>query len=290
MKYLLTKFHITPQVEEQLQPSRDLLADICGECGYESFEDTDDGLNGYIQQDHYSDIALEEALKDFPIDGVTIIYSTEEIPDQNWNEAWEEIGFQPICVAGKLTIYDARHTDDPEQFSTPINIGIQARNAFGTGTHETTRMMVGTLMELPLEGTRVLDCGCGTGILSIAALMMGASEAVGYDIDEWSVDNARHNAALNGVDDRFEALLGDASALSHVSGVFDVVVANINRNILFTDMPHFRDVVNIGATIVISGFYTEDAAMLVKKAAEMGLQEVGRKIENNWCCIRFEVG
>ncbi len=289
MKYLLTKFCITCPSEELLQPSKDLLADMCGECGYESFEDTDDGVIAYIQRDSYSDAALEAALHDFPIKSVTIVYTTEELPDQDWNEAWEEEGFEPICVAGKLTIYDAHHTTDPDGFSTPINIGIQARNAFGTGTHETTRMVVEELMNTPLEDARVLDCGCGTGILSIAALKMGAAEAVGYDIDEWCVENARHNAELNGVGEHFEALQGDASVLSHVSGIFNVVVANINRNIIREDMTQFRDVITQGATVIISGFYEDDADMLVEEAKDYDLMEVGRKVNNSWCCIKFEL-
>ncbi len=287
MKYLLTKFRITSPAEELLQPCRELLADACGEVGYESFEDTAEGITGYIQQDNYSELLLQQTLKDFPIEGVTIDYATEDIPDQNWNEAWEQEGFAPIDVMGKVTIYDARHTDAPDGFSTPVSIGIETRNAFGTGTHETTRMVVATLLETPLNGKRVLDCGCGTGILAIAALKCGADAAVGYDIDEWSVDNAQHNASLNGVADRFEALQGDVSVLSHVDGLFDVVVANINRNILLADMEHFKSVMSHGSRLILSGFYEDDALMLIERAYALGMKEVSRKTDNNWCSIVF---
>jgi ribosomal protein L11 methyltransferase len=285
MKYLSTTFMIECQSPDLLQPCRELLADSCGEAGYESFIDTDDGIIGYIQQDQYSEPHLKEVLASFPMQDVTITYVTEEIPDQDWNEAWESEGFAPIIVDGKVTIYDAHHVEDAEQFSTPIQIGIQTRNAFGTGTHETTRMIVSSILSMPMSGRRVLDCGCGTGILGIAALKCGASEVVAYDIDEFSTENARHNAVLNGVGDKVDILLGSAGVLSHVEGIFDVVLANINRNVLLADMESFRSVMAQGAALVLSGFYEEDAPMLLQKAETLGLHEVSRKVDNNWCCL-----
>ncbi len=285
MKYLSTTFKIECPSSVLLQPCRELLADSCGEVGYESFMDSDDGVVGYIQQENYSEPHVRELIASFPIAGVTITYNTEEIPDQDWNETWEAEGFEPIVVDGKVTIYDAHHVEDAEQFSSPIQIGIQARNAFGTGNHETTRMIVSTLLELPLTGRRVLDCGCGTGILGITAVKCGAASVVAYDIDEFSSDNARHNAVLNGVGEQIDVLLGNANVLSHVEGIFDVVLANINRNVLLQDMEAFHNVMASGASLVLSGFYTEDAPMLLQKAETLGLHEVSRKVDNNWCCL-----
>ncbi len=285
MKYLSTTFKIECPSSDLLQPCRELLADSCGEAGYESFMDSDDGIIGYIQQENYSELHVRELIASFPIDGVTITYSTEEIPDQDWNETWESEGFDPIVVDGKVTIYDAHHVEDAEQFSSPIQIGIQARNAFGTGNHETTRMIVSTLLELPLTGRRVLDCGCGTGILGITAVKCGAASVVAYDIDEFSSDNARHNAVLNGVGEQIDVLLGNANVLSHVEGIFDVVLANINRNVLLQDMEAYHNVMSSGASLVLSGFYTEDAPMLLQKAETLGLHEISRKVDNNWCCL-----
>ena len=285
MKYLSTTFNIEVPSEELMQPSRELLADSCGEIGYESFMDSDGGIVGYIQQEHYSETMVKEMVEHFPISGVAITYVTEDIPDQDWNETWEAEGFTPIIVDGKVTIYDAHHVKDAEQFSTPIQIGIQARNAFGTGNHETTRMIVSTLLSLPLSSRRVLDCGCGTGILGIVAIKCGAKEVVAYDIDEFCTDNARHNAILNGVGEQMDVLLGNAGVLSHVEGIFDVVLANINRNILLQDMEAFHSVMAHGASLVLSGFYEEDAPMLLQKAETLGLHEVSRKIDNNWCCL-----
>ena len=134
---------------------------------------------------------------------------------------------------------------------------------------------------------RVLDCGCGTGILSIVAKRCGAENVTAYDIDEWSVDNTRHNAELNKVVID-EILLGDVSVLSHVDGMFDVIVANINRNILLADLPEIVETLNAGGTVVLSGFYDDDAQMLVDKAAELGLHETGRNVTNAWTMLVFE--
>jgi ribosomal protein L11 methyltransferase len=288
MRYYSSTFHIECSDANLLQAARELLADALGEGGYEAFEDTPDGIIGYVQEDNYDESAVKEAIATFPLGDVTITYSTESVPDQNWNAAWEEEGFEPIEVKKVVTIYDAHHTSDPDIFSTPLNIGIEARNAFGTGNHETTRLMVESILEQPLDGRRVLDCGCGTGILAITALRCGAKEAVAFDIDEWSAENTRHNAELNGVGDRIEVLCGDAHVLSHVEGIFDVILANINRNILLEDMPRYHDVLTRGGALILSGFYEEDAPLLLKKAEAMGLHEISRKTDNGWCSLAFQ--
>ena len=285
MRYFSTTFHITSPEAYLLSACRDLLSDALGDCGYEAFEETEDGIVGYVQVQNYDEPEVVRCLSELPLQGVSISYDTVLVPDQDWNAAWEEEGFSPIIVKNLVTIYDARHTDNAEQFSTPINICIETRNAFGTGTHETTRMMVEMLLEMPLEGKRVLDCGCGTGILGIAALKCGAAEVVGFDIDEWSAENAKHNAQLNGVGEKMDVLCGDASVLSHVEGIFDVVIANINRNILLADMPHYHDVLAKGGTLVLSGFYEDDAPLLLEKAESFGLHEFSRKTDNRWCCL-----
>ena len=299
MKYFLSRFNIDCSAADTLldnndnngdtlmQACRELLADGLGSCGYESFIDTDEGLDAYVQQEEYHEILVKEYLSQFPIEGVDIKFKTEEIPDQDWNATWEADGFEPIDVDGMVTIYDARNTEDAEQFSAPVKIGIHARNAFGTGTHETTRMIISMLLSLPLEGKRILDCGCGTGILSIAALKCGGQSAVAYDIDEWSAENAKHNAELNGVADRMEVMLGNAGLLSHVEGIFDVVMANINRNILLADMEAFHSVMARDGVLLLSGFYVSDADMLTEKATSLGMSEVARKTDGGWCAIQF---
>ena len=147
-------------------------------------------------------------------------------------------------------------------------------------------MICAELMQLP-SVARVLDCGTGTGILGIAALKLGAREAVGYDIDEWSADNARHNAVINMVDGQFTSLLGDASILKEVSGQFDVVLANINRNILLNDMEAFVGKMAPHSTLLLSGFYEQDIPMLEEKAASLGLKKQTQQHDGDWACLMF---
>lgn len=284
MKYKIADFKIACTTE-LTQIAKDLLSDLMGEVGFESFEDTPDGLKGYIPADLMDTNSLKQVLETFPLEGVKITYTLSDTEDKNWNEAWENTGFAPINIDDKVVIYDARTGKKPTDDSL-INIGIEAKQAFGTGTHETTRMMIGAMLQLSLKGKRVLDCGCGTGILGIAALKLGAEAVVGFDIDEWSVENTQHNAAINEVDN-IEVFHGDAHVLSHVSGVFDVVLANINRNILLNDMPAYLEIMNAGSVLIISGFYEEDVKLLDEKANSLGLVRTSQKTDNHWCCLTF---
>ena len=306
MKYFEADFVISP-----LSPdAADLLAAIAGEAGFESFEETPTGLKGYVQQQLFDQEALQTALAEFPFDHVAITYTIREAEDRDWNEQWEQEGFDPIVLPG-LIIHDGRHLPDSSLFTfhSSLLIEIDAHQAFGTGTHETTRMICSELLEhmgtVPSVSRshsdritgglspcvrppqRVLDCGTGTGILSICALKLGAKEAIGYDIDEWSVDNARHNAVINLVDDRFTSLLGDATILNKVEGTFDLVLANINRNILLADMPAFKQKMAPGATLILSGFYTADCPMLIEKAATLGLTLQQQREDHDWACLVF---
>ena len=283
MKYFEAEFTITPYSAD----ASDLLAALAGEAGFETFEETDTGLLGYVQQEVFDRAALDAVLNDFPFEGTTITCDIREAEDRDWNEQWEQEGFDPIIVADRLAIHDGRHLPVTPY---PIAIEIDAHLAFGTGTHETTRMICETILELMDQATKkpaVLDCGTGTGILSICALKSGAPKAIGYDIDEWSVDNARHNAVINGVDERFQSLLGDASILNKVEGPFDLVLANINRNILLADLPVFCKKMADGAHLILSGFYTSDNTLLIEKAEALGLTLQTKKEDHDWSCLVF---
>ena len=286
MKYYEVNFNIKASAD-LMQSVSDVVSALAGEASFETFEETADGLTGYVQQQLFDEVLLRELLATLPFTEATVDYTVGEAENLDWNEQWEQTGFDPIVIGGRIIIHDGVHLPELNSQHPTLNIQISARMAFGTGTHETTRMMVGTLADMPLEGCRVLDCGTGTGILSIAALKLGAREAVGYDIDEWSVDNARHNAAINSVDDRFSALLGDAGILNKVEGVFDVVVANINRNILLADMPAFVAKLARWGTLMLSGFYCADVPLLKEKAETLGMVLTNEKEEHDWCCIRF---
>ena len=305
MKYYEVKFTILPYSDD----AADIVAALAGEAGFESFDTSAEGLTGYVQKPLFDEPMLRQLLDACPLPDVTVTYTVGEAEDRDWNEAWEQEGFEPIFIEKRdfevrgtryevrgILIHDGRHLPQdcsPSSFLVPpsskkqIAIEIDARQAFGTGTHETTRMMCAALLDHNLEGCRVLDCGTGTGILAIAALKLGAREAVGYDIDEWSADNARHNAVINRVDDRFTSLLGDASILDKVEGTFDVVMANINRNILLADMPAFVAKMAPGATLLLSGFYAEDVPLLVAKAEELGLSLKSRHEDQKWASLRF---
>ena len=191
--------------------------------------------------------------------------------------------YEPIYIDDLCVIHDTTHL--PDNAGGAMDVTIDAKLAFGTGNHETTRMIVKTLFEVELKGKSVLDCGCGTGILSIVAAKLGASHVTGYDIDEWSVKNTEHNAELNGVRDDVEVLHGDAHVLTHISGIFNIIIANINRNILLNDMPYFKDVLASGGMLILSGFYEDDIPLLVEKASTLGLLYEGKKTENGWAMI-----
>ena len=350
MKYYEVDFTISPCSQD----AQDILSAMTGEAGFETFEETATGLKGYVQQALFDEDALHGAIDAFPFDGVDITYSIQEAEDKDWNEQWEQEGFEPIIVGdGRLIIHDGRHL--PEQLCTAdtelatantepatantepatantelatantepatantepatanteqvtanteqvTTIEIDAHLAFGTGTHETTRMICSMLLDMNLQEKKVLDCGCGTGILAICALKLGADSAVGYDIDGWSADNTRHNAVINQVDDRITTLCGDASVLdgfvsssptakasASVPG-FNLVMANINRNILLQDMDRFRNVMAPKANLILSGFYIKDCALLESKAQTLGLSLKATRTDGDWACLLFSL-
>lgn len=294
MKYYEVNFTINPCSQD----ARDILAAMAGDTGFETFEETDEGLKGYVQQSLFDQASLDQTITFFPIAGTHIIYKVEEAEDKDWNEQWEQEGFEPIEVRCKkddergakeisLVIHDGRHLPNfqPSTLNPPLLIEIDAHLAFGTGTHETTRMICAALLDESLQGKKVLDAGCGTGILGIATLKLGAESVTSYDIDEWSADNTRHNAVINQVDNSMTILCGDASLLDSVQERFDYVLANINRNILLQDMERFRKVMAKGATLIISGFYTEDIPLLEAKGKEFGLTLCNHWEDNCWACI-----
>lgn len=287
MKYLKVDFNIQQTSADvfNMQDARDLLAALTGEISFESFEDTESGIIGYVQESLYNVAELEKTIENFPIYGVGISFKTSEAEYKDWNSEWENKGFEPIVIGDKCIVHDTKNI--PAQ-KFPIDITIDAKLAFGTGTHQTTRMIIKQLINLNLHGKKILDCGCGTGILSFACLMCGAESAMGYDIDEWSTVNAEHNAKINNVKG-FDVMLGDSSLLNNtITGPFDIVIANINRNILKSDMPSFVSVMNNRAKLILSGFYEEDSISLEAQAETLGLKLDSKDIDDNWCCIALE--
>ncbi|GAB6982562.1 50S ribosomal protein L11 methyltransferase [Prevotella dentasini] len=285
MKYIELEFNIKPDSEL----AREIVMALAGEAGVESFYDEENCLKGYIQQIGYSAEKLTASLNQLPLEGVDVSFFARAAEDKDWNTEWEKSGFEPICIEGLCVISHIKDKDKvlkkSELSLLPQKIWIEPRQAFGSGTHETTQMIVSTLLNMDIKGKRVLDCGCGTGILGIIAAQAGAKNVVGYDIDEWSVDNTRHNAVLNGVE--IEVLEGDKSVLSNISGLFDIVLANINRNILLDDMEAFVSVMNECSWLILSGFYKEDVDLIAAKAKSLGLILQQLKENRNWCCLSF---
>lgn len=279
MKYFEVDFQLSPLSQDAC----DILAALTADAGFESFEETQHGIRGYVQQPLLDRQALEDIVNNFPIMGTNIIYTINKAEDKDWNEQWEQEGFEPIIVGNnRLAIHDGRHL--PSQ-PADISVEIDARLAFGTGTHETTQMICEWMLDMPMKDLRVMDAGCGTGILGIVALKLKANHVTAYDIDEWSSDNTRHNAVINRVDSQLSVYCGDATLLDSKTADYDLVLANINRNILLNDMPRFCQIMKQDAKLILSGFYTEDIPLLEARGKELGLTLTGAKNRDKWASI-----
>ena len=261
---------------------RDLLVDTLGNEGpYESFVETKEGLKAYVPVDLFDETWLRQQMQElrdqFPI--FNSQFSIQEMPDKNWNEEWEK-GHQAVLVEYEGGSVWVRAPFHPHREDVNYELIIEPKMSFGTAHHPTTYMMLSYVAELDMQGKRVLDMGCGTAVLGILAKMRGAEYVEGVDIDEWAFNNARENAASNGVE--IVLKLGDASSLQ---GHFDVVIANINRNILLNDMGRYSAVLNAGGTLLLSGFYEADEAALVARAGELGMTLEGKKNRDGWSAL-----
>ncbi len=259
-----------------------VLAQHAADAGFEAFEETAAGLDAYIPAPLFGERLLATLIATFPLAGVTLTPTCTRIPAADWNAAWEQEGFEPIDIAETLLVYDARRGTPPH--TRPIMIGIEAEMAFGTGTHATTQMILAQLLTLPVAGSSVVDCGCGTGILALAASKSGAATIVAYDIDERCVANSRHNAALNGITN-IDIRHGDATLLATLNRSFDIILANINRNVLLADMPYYKEVLAPSGTIIISGFFVDDIPLLEACAARHALTISARRTSDQWAML-----
>lgn len=277
MKY----FEITFQTQPHNETINDILAAFSGDAGCESFEETADGMKAYAQQSLFDRQLLDEALRNFPIPDTQITYRVEEAEDKDWNEEWEKNYFQPIIIGNECVIHSTFHKNVPQ---ARYNIIINPQMAFGTGHHETTSLMIGELLEADLQGKSVLDMGCGTSILAILASKRGAERLTAIDIDDWCISNSRDNFQLNGITN-IDVFQGDARSLQGRD--FDVVIANINRNILLNDMERYVECMHPSSTIFMSGFYVEDIPAIRKRGEELGLTFQYHREKNRWACVKL---
>lgn len=280
MKYLEYTFTTRPS-DDTVQ---DVLAAVLADAGFDSFVHAEGGaepLKAYIKKDNLDEAVLQAALAEFPLPGVEIEYAMEEAEDRNWNEVWEQNYFQPLVVDGRCVVASTFHKDVP---TAEYAITIDPRMSFGTGHHATTAQMIGMILDNPMEGRDVLDMGCGTSILAILARMRGARQCVAIDNDEWCVRNSAENIGLNAVD-HIDVRLGDASLLPSV-GPFDVVIANINRNILLDDMQAYADRMRPGALLFMSGFYVDDVPAIRAEAERIGLRFAEARDRDLWACVK----
>ena len=278
-EYIEVAIRIAPFSEENAE----IVTAEISELPFESFSSEDPYLKCYIQKELYDAHALKVVLGGVEGYGFDVEYSANLIPATNWNAVWES-QFNPIVVDGKCTIKASFHEGLKK---TRFNITIDPKMAFGTGHHQTTFMMCRALLqnEEAVRGKVVMDMGCGTAILAILAAKMKASQVYGIDIDAVAAISAYDNARLNRVGTRIETYCGDASLLQR--NTYDVILANINRNILLQDMPTYALSLHKEGLLFVSGFYVEDMPMLIGMAQNSGLQYVSHDSIDNWCCIKF---
>ncbi|WP_419868463.1 50S ribosomal protein L11 methyltransferase [Chryseobacterium sp. CT-SW4] len=271
--YLEFNFKISP-----LQPWNEILMAELIQIGFDSFTEEIDGILGYIQKDIFNENELK-SLSIFNNENVKIEYSFQEMPNINWNEEWEK-NFSPINIDDKVLIRAEFHESVPGMHE----IIIQPKMSFGTGHHPTTHLMIQQMMEMDLHGKKVLDMGCGTSVLAIYAKQQGAGDVTAIDIDEWSVENSKENAVRNGVELHIE--LGTAENLGKEN--FDIILANINRNILISDIPTYVSVLNEGGQLLLSGLCFFDVEDILEVCRENKLELKKQIQREEWVSLLLE--
>lgn len=269
MNYIAYHFTVHPP-----QPGSEILIALIADRGFDSFDYTETGFTAYIPAGDTRIDFSELQFEDF-----TYSYTIENIHATNWNAEWEK-NFEPVIVSDLLCIRAPFHQKYP---NTKHEIIIMPKMSFGTGHHQTTRLMCLQLFNTDVKHKRVLDMGCGTGILAILSKMLGAGEVTGIDIDEWSVENALENCSVNGYHDII-LKQGNAELLKNEKP-FELILANINKNVLKSDIPTYSGVMQQGGTLLLSGFFTTDVEELTSIALEHGFSCISSDNENEWAVI-----
>ena len=275
MNYIEVSVEISP-----LEIGREIVVAELAELGFESFDDFDKGVKGYVQEQDFNTELLNEVTifknKEFKVN-----YTVNLIEDKNWNEVWEQ-SFEPINVNNQCFIRAPFHE---ERNDIKYNIEIEPKMSFGTGHHETTHLMIEELMSMDVEGKDVLDMGCGTGVLAILAEFKNAKNICAIDIDEWAYENTIENIDRNKCE-KIETLKGGAELLENKK--FDIIIANINRNILLNDMKTYFSCLMESGELLLSGFFSSDKEVLLEEASKHGGQLVNENNKNDWTLLHLK--
>ena len=274
MEYLEFKFRVSP-----IQPWKDILEAELGEIDFESFADTDKGVDAYIQEDNFDDNNFKN-LSILNNSLCKIEFTKNKVTPKNWNEEWEK-NFSPINVDNRCVIRAPFH----EVTDADFEIIIEPKMSFGTGHHQTTHLMISYILDMNLDGMSVMDMGCGTGILAILAALKGAVNVDAIDIDEWAYENTMENAGRNKVD-FIKGAKGDASLLKGNEN-YDLFIANINRNILVNDISTYAKSIKNKGHLLLSGFYESDIEQLVSEIEKNGFKLQEKRSKETWAALRF---
>ncbi|MCL2597808.1 MAG: 50S ribosomal protein L11 methyltransferase [Paludibacter sp.] len=258
----------------------DLLANELGKIDFESFSDDEQSFSAFIAEKKFDENKLKKLLTNFKFANFSN-YEIRIIENENWNEQWEQNYFQPIAVDDKYVIHSSFHKNIPQ---VKYDIIINPKMAFGTGHHPTTQLMMDFILETQIADKQILDMGCGTAILAIFAMKCGAKRCLAVDIDQWCVENAKENIMINNIAN-IEVLQGNVNILKNK--YFDIIYANINRNILLSDIKIYSEHLNPSGQLFVSGFYTQDVEILESTAAKSHLQLVDIKENTNWSALKF---
>lgn len=275
MIYTQISFKLNPDNQE----NREILVAMLSDLPFESFDESEDAMMGYIPGDTVEFDQINEITSYLPF---SVQIENELIPDKNWNEVWEKNYFKPLLIGNRCLVRAPFHTEyEPAEFE----LVIEPKMAFGTGNHETTTLVAEQILDMDLTDKTVLDMGCGTGILGMLASMKGAKSVTAVDIDNWSFESTVENANLNNINN-LVAKHGDASLLSDET--YDIIFANIHKNVIINDLPKYENVLKSGGKIYLSGFYTHDMPDVKAKAESVGLLEIKFQEKNNWVVYSFE--
>jgi len=270
---------VTVQVDPDF--SEIIVAEL-GEAGFESFVETEEGLLAYIQENDFEEQNIHDLIAKY-LELTTIAATWKSLERRNWNEEWEK-SYEPIEVGDQIRVRATFHEPDP---AFKYDLLIQPKMSFGTGHHETTWLVMNEQLNLEHAGLAIMDVGCGTGILSVLASKLGAEAILGFDIDEWAVENTRENFAMNSLNAETEVFQGTITEVSE-DKMFGGILANINRNILLSEIPAYKKHLLPGGWLVTSGFYETDQADIEQCAQENGLTKINSNTRNQWACVVFK--